>query len=168
MHDVGRTPLLPNPPSPVVAALEGWGKVMLEDAEEARDDYISQRRRNLRQTKWPRQAPMQSLPLLRVGADCSGAEAPIMALRELGVRHDHCFSSESCRHVREFIILNSRPSKILYEDICKRDHSSVPEHQVYVCGFPCTPFSSLHNQTRFFEEAAANPFRETLATLPLP
>ena len=55
-----------------------------------------------------------------------------MALRELGFRHNHCFSSESCRPVREFLKLNTPPSEMIYEDMDKCDHTSVPSHQVYV------------------------------------
>ena len=35
----------------------------------------------------------------------------------------------------------------------------------YTCGFPCQPFSLLHNGTRLFGEADANVFFQTLATV---
>ena len=32
--------------------------------------------------------------LVRIGTDCSGIEAPIQALKKLGISHKHMFSSE--------------------------------------------------------------------------
>lgn len=40
------------------------------------------------------------MPPLRVGTDCSGMEAPIMALQGLGVEFEHVFSSEVDRYAR--------------------------------------------------------------------
>ena len=45
---------------------------------------------------------------LRVGTDFSGIEAPIQALRKLGVRHDHVFASEICPHALKVLWAEAR------------------------------------------------------------
>ena len=47
----------------------------------------------------------------------------------------------------------------------RRDHSQLPEHDLYVVGFPCKPFSHLHVGTQGFKERAARPFQAVLKTL---
>jgi len=59
---------------------------------------------------------------IRVGTDCSGIEAPIQALRKLKIPFSHEWS------------------KILFEDITKP--RKLPKTDLYVCGFPCQPFST--------------------------
>jgi DNA (cytosine-5)-methyltransferase 1 len=82
---------------------------------------------------------------LRVGTDCSGIEAPIQALKNLGINFEHVFSCEIDKYARQSIRANYEPG-ILYEDITTRDHSALPDIDLYVCGFPCQPFS--HAGTR--------------------
>jgi DNA (cytosine-5)-methyltransferase 1 len=77
---------------------------------------------------------------LRVGTDCSGIEAPIQALKNLGINFEHVFSCEIDKYARDSIKANYKPG-ILYEDITTRDHSALPDIDLYVCGFPCQPFS---------------------------
>jgi DNA (cytosine-5)-methyltransferase 1 len=77
---------------------------------------------------------------LRVGTDCSGIEAPIQALKNLGINFEHVFSCEIDKYARRSIKANYEPG-ILYEDITTRDHSALPDIDLYVCGFPCQPFS---------------------------
>ena len=85
---------------------------------------------------------------LRVGTDCSGIEAPLEALKQLKIPYTHVFSSEIDKYCIESIIANHDP-KILFGhdeeypegDITKRDINDVPDIDLYVCGFPCQPFS---------------------------
>ncbi|GAG05450.1 unnamed protein product, partial [marine sediment metagenome] len=87
--------------------------------------------------------------LLRVGTDCSGIEAPIQALQNLRVPFRHVFSSETDKSCIATIRANYSPDIIFGEtdgpfpegDIRKRRVESVPEVDLYVCGFPCQPFS---------------------------
>lgn len=79
---------------------------------------------------------------LRVGTDCSGIEAPIFALKNLKVPFHHVWSCEYDKFARLSIAANHIPDQ-MYEDITTRDHSKLPEVDIYVCGFPCQPFSSI-------------------------
>lgn len=81
--------------------------------------------------------------MLKIGTDCSGIEAPIQALINLNVIHDHIFSCEIDKYARQSILANYRP-KVLYEDITtdKKEHLL----DMYVCGFPCQPFSLSGNR----------------------
>lgn len=74
---------------------------------------------------------------LRVGTDCSGIEAPIMALTQLTVPFVHEFSSEIDKHCIASIRANYDP-KIIFGDMTKRKLKDI---DLYVCGFPCQPFS---------------------------
>lgn len=87
--------------------------------------------------------------MLRVGTDCSGLDSPIWALKRLGIEHRHVFSSEVNLDCVKTILANHSP-EILYGDpnsttpngdISGRDMSSTPPCDLYVCGFPCQPFS---------------------------
>jgi hypothetical protein len=44
--------------------------------------------------------------MLRVGTDCSGIEAPIQALRQLGIPFRHVFSCEKDKYAVESIKAN--------------------------------------------------------------
>lgn len=80
--------------------------------------------------------------MLRVGTDCSGLEAPLIALDQLGVKYEHIFSSEVNASARRVITKLFRPN-IMYSDMTTRDNSIAPEVDLYVCGFPCQTFSLL-------------------------
>ena len=77
---------------------------------------------------------------LRVGTDCSGIEAPIMALRHLKIPFSHEFSSEIDAHCVASLRANYKP-KILFGDMTKRKLKDIPDIDLYVCGFPCQSFS---------------------------
>jgi DNA (cytosine-5)-methyltransferase 1 len=88
--------------------------------------------------------------ILRVGTDCSGIEAPIQALRQLKIPFKHVFSSEIDKYCIQSIKANYHPEIIFGDkdgpfpegDITKRNIEDVPDIDLYVCGFPCQPFSS--------------------------
>ena len=80
--------------------------------------------------------------MIRIGTDCSGIEAPIEALKQLKIPFQHLFACEIDQYARESILANYQP-QILFEDITKRDHSKLPDIDIYACGFPCQPFSLM-------------------------
>jgi DNA (cytosine-5)-methyltransferase 1 len=77
---------------------------------------------------------------IRIGTDCSGIDAPIQALKQLGIPYDHVFSCDIDKWCRETLNANY-DIPIIFEDIVKRDVSALPDIDLYVCGFPCQPFS---------------------------
>jgi len=83
--------------------------------------------------------------MLRIGTDCSGIEAPIEALKQLGIPFEHSFCCEKDTYALQSIKANYNPQKI-YTDITKRKHSLLPDIDIYVCGFPCQPFSLMGNK----------------------
>jgi len=82
---------------------------------------------------------------LRVATDCSGIEAPIEALIQMKIPFDHIWSCDSDKYVQQTIAANYSPM-YFYPDITERDNSKLPDIDMYVCGFPCQPFSALGKQ----------------------
>jgi DNA (cytosine-5)-methyltransferase 1 len=80
--------------------------------------------------------------MLRIGTDCSGIEAPIQALQQLRIPFEHSFCCEKDPFALKSIQANYTPKKI-YNDITKRKHALLPDIDMYVCGFPCQPFSLI-------------------------
>lgn len=80
--------------------------------------------------------------MITIGTDCSGIEAPIEALKQLNIPFIHKWSCEIDKFARQSILANS-PPEIMYEDITKRNHYLLPDIDIYVCGFPCQPFSLM-------------------------
>jgi len=77
---------------------------------------------------------------LRIGTDCSGIEAPIVALQQMKIPFSHEFSSEIDKHCISTIRANFNP-KIIFGDMKERKLNDIPDIDMYVCGFPCQPFS---------------------------
>ncbi|CAE8602005.1 unnamed protein product [Polarella glacialis] len=103
-------------------------------------------------------------PLL-VGTDCSGLEAPIFALRAMGLPHRHLFSSDIASAPKAMILANAKPEKAFYDDILVRCHEDTPWVQLYITGFSCKPFSSLHHGTKLLREKEAQVFFATVRYL---
>lgn len=80
--------------------------------------------------------------MLLIGTDCSGIEAPIEALQQLGISFLHKWSCEIDKYARQSILANYHP-EILYDDITKRDHSQLPDVDCFIAGFPCQSFSLM-------------------------
>ena len=80
--------------------------------------------------------------MLRVACDCAGIDAPIESLRNLNIPFDYIFSSEIDNKLRENIIRTNKP-KLMFPDMSKRDHSKLPETDLYISGIPCQSHSSL-------------------------
>jgi DNA (cytosine-5)-methyltransferase 1 len=80
--------------------------------------------------------------MITIGTDCSGIEAPIEALKQLGIPFQHKWACEKDKFARQSILANYQP-EILYNDITQRDHSQLPDVDIYVCGFPCQSFSLM-------------------------
>ena len=78
----------------------------------------------------------------RVATDCSGMEAPIQALRNLGVSFEHVFSSDKNKHARSTIRANF-PSATLYEDMQTRNDLEASGCDLYIVGWPCQDNSKL-------------------------
>ncbi len=99
--------------------------------------------------------------MIRVGTDCSGIEAPIQALKNLGIPFSHEFSSDIDKFCIQSIKANYEP-KVLFGDpegafpdgdITTRDIKDVPGIDLYVCGFPCQPFSAAGRKNGFAHES---------------
>ena len=73
---------------------------------------------------------------LKIGTDCSGLEAPLFALRNIGVDHRLKFSCDNDPEVRKNHEANFTP-EVFYPDINKRQVTDMPTVDIYVAGFPC-------------------------------
>jgi len=77
---------------------------------------------------------------LKIGTDCSGIEAPLIALQLLNIPYIHVFRSEIDEICNSIFKLNfNSKNVILYNDLFNR--TSIPNIDVYICGFPCQSFS---------------------------
>lgn len=97
---------------------------------------------------------------LSVGTDCSGIEAPIHALRGLGVCHRHCWSSELHDAPRQVLLANTPPSGQVFVDVLDFGPQALHREyvQLYVSGFSCKPFSRLHHGSKLLDEPQAQIF----------
>ena len=98
------------------------------------------------------------VPNLLVGTDCSGIEAPIHALRALDVSHRHCWSSELEEAPRDILLANTPPIGSVYKDVLGSKVQNPEYVQLYISGFSCKPFSTLHHQSKLLGEPQAQIF----------
>ena len=132
--------------------VSGWGPGMMKKAEAARQTWL--RNEGLAGIG----SSAMANAFLTVGTDCSGADAPIFALRELRVSFRHVWSCDRAAHCRRWIEACCRPQHGIHDNMLNRDHSSLPEISAYFCGWPCTPFSLLRHQSKFWRDPNARPF----------
>lgn len=89
------------------------------------------------------------MTILRIGTDCGGIEAPIQALKNLKIPYSHEFSSEIDKYCHQTTQANYTEPKRFFLDLTERDHSKLPPIDMYVCGFPCQPFSDIGYKNGF-------------------
>ncbi|CAE7327067.1 unnamed protein product [Symbiodinium natans] len=142
-------------PARMLRDLEGYGPWMLRQAETVRTAW-------LQECHLPAQPKLASTPVT-VGTDCSGCEAPIFSLRAMGISFRHCFACDNAPHAETFIRAVTKP-EVFLSDMLARSLEDLPAPHIYVCGFPCKPYSSLHNDSKGFKEKAAKPFKAMLET----
>lgn len=97
-----------------------------------------------------------------IGTDCSGLDAPIMAMERLQIQHKHVFSSEKNAKAFEWIKANFEPVH-LFDDALKRPE--VGGLTGYVSGWPCQPFSRLNSSSKVWKDARVKPLLRGLGTL---
>ena len=87
-------------------------------------------------------------PRLRVGTECSGMELVPYALNKIGLRGYFrmafiCERDGQCRKlIRPCHRTTTKPRQVV-KDVVKRKSEALPDHDMYVAGFPCQPFSVM-------------------------
>jgi DNA (cytosine-5)-methyltransferase 1 len=86
---------------------------------------------------------------MKIGTDFSGIGSPEMALKLLNIEHEQVFACEIDKYARKsFEAIHGNPHTF-YKDITKRDHSEIPQLDLYVAGFPCQAFSMAGKRKGF-------------------
>ena len=84
----------------------------------------------------------QKKAVISMASDCSGLGTDVLAGRELHLKVNHLWASdtdEGCRQVLKLFPKELRPKKIYR---CFRAAASRPVPDIYTVGFPCQPYSS--------------------------
>ena len=101
---------------------------------------------------------------IKIATDCSGIEAPINALKQLKIKHIHVFSSEIDKHAKQTLLDNYNP-QFFFDDRTNRDLNVInTEIDLYVCGFPCQPFSTA-GKGKGFDDSRGNIFLNCIETI---
>ena len=83
-----------------------------------------------------------SLNMISIGSDCAGLLSEGTALDLLQIPHEHKFASEKNQAVRHLLYdTHGMKNMRYYRDCTKRDNDDAPNVDLYVFGFPCTPYS---------------------------
>lgn len=88
--------------------------------------------------------------MLRYGSDCTGIDAPLVALKRVwGNCVDNVFSSDTVDSVREMVRENHNPRRLFTSIETRVEQDSVDHVDIYTAGFPCQPFSKAGKRTGF-------------------
>ena len=101
-------------------------------------------------------------------SDCSGADVGIMALKALGFVVNHVSSCDNASGPMKWVLRNFKPAIVMHDLFCRdlSAHGAVMQDiPVYIAGFPCTPFSTLHNQTTLMRDPNARQFLAVARTI---
>jgi len=81
--------------------------------------------------------------IINFASDCSGIDAPAIALKKLGIGYNYIFASEIDKKLYNYINIKYKPQYI-FDNILTRNHKKLPKNiiDLYVAGFPCPSFSS--------------------------
>ena len=94
-------------------------------------------------------------PVIRVGTECSGMEPLPWVFKRLGLLGSFqlVFSCEKDPHCRRLITqclhawgpesAQGDTKHIMFTDIMVRTPEHLPDHDLYIAGFPCQPFSAM-------------------------
>ena len=121
--------------------LESWAGRLWAEVEAA----VFEARCHVLRTQPKAQSPSPP-PVLLVGTDCSGLEAPVHALSALKVKHTQCWASEIAEAPRQMILVNAKP-RHLFDSVLAGSMQNAPYVHMYISGFSCKPFSTLHRRT---------------------
>ena len=87
---------------------------------------------------------------INVGTDCSGLEAPLVALSLLNCNVIHKWSCDNDPYIKKHILKYHTPT-YYYDDMMNRKHSDLPDIDLYICGWPCQNFSTHNKNPMGFE-----------------
>jgi DNA (cytosine-5)-methyltransferase 1 len=104
---------------------------------------------------------------INIGTDCSGIEAPLIALNELKIKYKHIFSSDNDKKCKELIEKHYHPIHF-YDSIFEKNYKELKKYELdlYICGFPCQTFSIAGKQDGFYDSRGIV-FFECLKTIKL-
>ena len=85
---------------------------------------------------------------IRIVTECSGLEPLPYVLDRLGLRGRYslvasCEIDPQCRRVIRLCHRGDARPKLMFKDISQRRPEQLPDHDLYVAGFPCQPFSAM-------------------------